>query len=101
MRPLPEDLFSDILGVLSEHDRSADSSPNQRLDDILKCLQDRRCLVILDNVEAVLRPGDPTMRYREGHERYGELFELVAKTTHQSCLLLTVERNRARLRMPW
>lgn len=36
------------------------------------------------------------MRYREGYERYGELFELVAKTTRQSCLLLTSrEKPRA------
>ena len=94
--PVPEDLFTDILGILSAHDRPADSLPGQRLEDILNCLQDRRCLVILDNVEAVLRPGDPTMRYRNGYERYGELFELVAKTTHQSCLLLTSrEKPRA------
>lgn len=94
--PAPNNLLTDILDVLSEHRRPANAPTSQRLDDILTCLRGRRCLVILDNVEAVLRPGDPTMRYREGYEGYGELFELVAKTTHQSCLLLTSrEKPRA------
>lgn len=93
--PAPDELFADILGVLSSHQR-IDNSSDQAIEEILECLQVKRCLVILDNVEAVLRAGDPMMRYRRGYERYGELFELVAKTTHQSCLLLTSrEKPRA------
>ena len=94
--PTPEELFADILDFLSEHHYPARHMPKKQLDDILDCLQERRCLVILDNVEAILRPGDPTTRYREGYEQYGVFFELVAKTTHQSCLLLTSrEKPRA------
>lgn len=94
--PPTEELLSDILGVLSANDKSATASPNQQLEDILGCLQERRSLIILDNVESILKSGDPTMRYREGYELYGEFFELVAKTRHQSCLLLTSrEKPRA------
>jgi WD40 repeat protein len=94
--PPAEDLFADILGVLSNQRSPVPLSIKQGLDEILVCLRERRCLLILDNVEAVLRPGDPTMRYREGYEGYGDLFELVAKTEHQSCLLLTSrEKPRA------
>ncbi len=94
--PETSELLGDILGVLSAHHRGVKATFNELLGDILTCLQDRRCLVILDNVESVLRPGDPTMRYRDGFEGYGEFFELVAKTTHQSCLLLTSrEKPRA------
>ena len=87
--PPPEDLFGDMLDFLSVHRGSARHSPNQQLEDILHCLHSQRCLVILDNVEAILRPGDPSMRYRDGYEAYGAFFEQVAKTSHQSCLLLT------------
>ena len=94
--PPPEDLFSDMLGFLSEHRRSARHSPQQQIEDVLGCLQERHCLVILDNVEAILRPGDPNMRYRQGFEAYGTFFEQVAKSTHRSCLLLTSrEKPRA------
>jgi WD40 repeat protein len=87
--PPPEDLFADMLDFLSVHRRTARHSLNQQLEDILSCLQNQHCLIILDNVEAILRPGDPSMRYRDGYEPYGAFFEQVAKTSHQSCLLLT------------
>lgn len=87
--PSPQDLLADILDFLSEHHGPVRHTPKTQLEEILSYLQNRRCLIILDNVEAILRPGDPVMRYRDGYERYGEFFELVARTTHQSCLLLT------------
>src|SRR6202451_490374 len=94
--PPPEDLFNDVLDFLLEHRRGATHSQSQQIEHILACLHDQRCLLILDNVEAVLKPGDPTMRYRDGYESYGAFFEQVAKTTHQSCLLLTSrEKPRA------
>ncbi len=87
--PPPEDLFADMLDFLSTPARAARHAPHQQIEDILSCLQSRRCLVILDNVEAILKPGDPSMRYRDGYESYGAFFEQIAKTSHQSCLLLT------------
>src|SRR5207244_8335789 len=54
--PSPEDLFADMLDFLSEHDGPARHSPKKQFEEILSYLQSRRCLVILDNVEAILRP---------------------------------------------
>jgi WD40 repeat protein len=94
--PPPEDLFGNMVEFLSEHRRPVRHSPGQQIEDLLGCFQERRCLVTLDNVEAVLRPGDPHMRYQQGYEAYGAFFEQVAKSTHQSCLLLTSrEKPRA------
>jgi WD40 repeat protein len=87
--PSPVDLFTDVLDFLSEHQYAAGNSPSRVIDGILSYLERRRCFVILDNVEAVLKPGDPTMGYRDGYELYGTFFERVASSSHQSCLLLT------------
>lgn len=87
--PPPEVLFGEMVEVLSDHQRAVRPSFDQQIDDLLRCLDDRHCLVILDNVEAILQPGDPEMRYRPGFEAYGAFFERVAKAPHQSCLLLT------------
>lgn len=93
--PRPEEFFKDLLGFLSGHG-GAKRSLTKDLEAVLEYLEIRRCLVIVDNVEAVLEPGDPTMRYRDGYEPYGSFFEQVAKTVHQSCLLLTSrEKPRA------
>jgi hypothetical protein len=66
--PPPEDFFADILDFLSGHGRDAGFSPRKQIDDVLVCLRERRCLLILDNVEAIIRPGDPLIRYRQGYE---------------------------------
>ena len=93
--PHPQVLFAEILGSLSDRG-PAHFSLDQQLEEIIDCFQNRRCLVILDNVEAVLQPGDRSMRYRDGYEPYGALFEQAARTAHQSCLLLTSrEKPRA------
>ncbi|MGK7873162.1 MAG: WD40 repeat domain-containing protein [Xenococcaceae cyanobacterium] len=64
---------------------------------MLQCLRDSRCLVILDNLETILQPGECVGKYRPGYEGYGELLRLVGETAHQSCLLLTSREKPAEL----
>jgi hypothetical protein len=45
--------------------------------------------VVLDEADAILRPGNPVGHYREGYEEYGELLRRVGEERHQSCLVLT------------
>ncbi|MCW6049665.1 hypothetical protein K4039_06110 [Lyngbya sp. CCAP 1446/10] len=56
---------------------------------LIHCLQKRRCLIILDEWEAVFSTEQLTGNYREGYQVYGELLKQLAKSQHQSCLLLT------------
>lgn len=56
---------------------------------LIHCLQKHRCLIILDEWEAVFSTEHLTGNYREGYQVYGELLKQVAKSQHQSCLLLT------------
>ncbi|MDB4913965.1 MAG: hypothetical protein JWM95_1609 [Gemmatimonadetes bacterium] len=94
--PPPDLLLADVLDFLSGHQQASQKGVYHQIERVLECLQDRRCLVILDNIEAVLNPGDPAVRYRPGYEIYGTFFEQVAKSNHQSCLLLTSrEKPRA------
>ena len=52
-------------------------------------LQNQRCLLVLDNFESLLQPGQSVGQYRDGYEPYGRLLRLLGETEHQSCLLLT------------
>lgn len=56
---------------------------------LIQCLQKRRCLIILDEWEAVFCTQHLTGNYREGYQVYGEFLKQVGKSQHQSCLLLT------------
>jgi hypothetical protein len=71
------------------------SSPQHTGEDIydkilrlIDGLRQYRCLLILDNVEAILQPGDRFGRYRTGFEAYGQLFKKVGEVAHQSCLVV-------------
>ena len=61
-------------------------------------LQTRRCLLVLDGVEAILASStqadtDAPETYRPGCEAYSSLFHLFFQRRHRSCLLLTGRRR--------
>ncbi len=56
---------------------------------LLEYLRSSRSLIILDNVETILRSGECAGQYRTGYENYGQLFSLIGETAHSSCLILT------------
>lgn len=60
----------------------------QDLSQLLQFLRDHRCLIILDQVETLLKD-QPVGHYSEGHEEYGELLRRVGTERHQSCLIVT------------
>lgn len=62
---------------------------NSQISLLIEQLQKHRCLVVLDNVESVLKEGSRAGQYREGYEEYGKLIQRVGEANHQSCFLLT------------
>ncbi|MCE7985169.1 MAG: hypothetical protein DYG89_28685 [Caldilinea sp. CFX5] len=71
------------------------------LDGLLALLMEQvrqqRCLLVLDNAESILQEaadsgpgaGGRQGAYRPGCEEYGQLFQRLGSSTHQSCLLIT------------
>ena len=87
--PPLETLLSDLVPFLSDQKDSAAEVPK-----LLQYLRDRRCLVILDNLETILDAECPGL-FRAGYESYGELIRLVGETHHQSCIVLTSREKPA------
>jgi transcriptional regulator with XRE-family HTH domain len=61
---------------------------DKQISLLIDYLRQHRCLVVLDNAEAILeekRAG----HYREGYEEYGSLIQRAGEAAHQSCLVLT------------
>jgi WD40 repeat protein/transcriptional regulator with XRE-family HTH domain len=88
--PVLEDVLADCIQTLSE--QLHPTLPQNRESSIsllIELLQNRRCLLVLDNVDTLLQAGSFESRYREEYEGYHLLFQRVAETAHQSCLLLT------------
>ena len=87
--PLAE-LLPDIILFLSEQqDTQIPNTAPKQAEKLLTYLCQHRCLIVLDNLEAILQTGERAGRYREGYEAYGYLLESVADRVHRSCVMIT------------
>ena len=77
-------LLSEILSLLTDSSASENS-----ISKLMQQLRHKRCLLILDNLEAILQPGDRSGLYLDGYKDYGNLFERISDESHQSCLVIT------------
>ncbi|MDX2232581.1 MAG: NACHT domain-containing protein [Leptolyngbyaceae cyanobacterium bins.349] len=90
--PPLDTLLSELVPFVSNQ-QDTQATP-QRL---LHWLKAHRCLVILDNLETIMQPGDRAGYYQPGYEAYGELLRLLGETNHQSCVLLTSREKPAEI----
>ncbi|HEX6556496.1 MAG TPA: NB-ARC domain-containing protein, partial [Ktedonobacteraceae bacterium] len=88
--PSCEELVADCLTFFSDTP-PAGFPPllEPRINQLIGRLQARRCLLVLDNLEALLEEGDPEGSYRAGYQGYGRLIERLGESAHQSCVVLT------------
>ncbi|TAE93790.1 MAG: ATPase, partial [Oscillatoriales cyanobacterium] len=64
------------------------SSIPERISLLMEYLRKNRCLIILDDVQAILSSGQLAGNYRPECENYSILFRQIGETTHNSCLIL-------------
>jgi hypothetical protein len=92
--PSVQDLLKELIQLLSE-EPEPDLPDN--LDNLITCLIKYLCkyriLLVFDNLETILRPGDFAGHYLEGYRSYGELFRRIGQEDNQSCLLLTTREK--------
>src|SRR5438270_723843 len=88
--PSCEELIADCITFFSETPPAEfPASLELRIAQLLARLQAHRCLLVLDNLEAILASGDREGNYLPGYEGYGRLVGRLAESAHQSCVLLT------------
>lgn len=62
---------------------------DEQISLLIAYLRQHRCLLILDNVESILQPGQRAGIFIESEQGYGRLFQRIGESGHESCLLLT------------
>ncbi|MBD1927488.1 pentapeptide repeat-containing protein [Trichocoleus sp. FACHB-90] len=88
--PPVQDILADFIKFLSnQQETDLPETVDGKVSRLIEYLRSSRCLLVLDNVESILREGDRAGHYREGYEGYGQLLRCLAETPHQSCLALT------------
>ncbi len=82
--PTPSNLLNEILAILTGSEVQESS-----INVLMQQLRQKRCLLVLDNVESILQSGNHNGSLLTGYEDYGQIFERVSDENHQSCLLIT------------
>ncbi len=87
--PLQQILTSLLQFIANTEETDLPANVDEKLSLLIDYLRKHRCLLILDNVETILRSGERTGFYRQGYEEYGNFFKRVGECRHNSCLVLT------------
>jgi len=90
---LQEFLVELIQFLYNQQEVTIPEDINKGISQLVDYLSKYRCLLILDDVEAILRSGDRFGRYRQEYEGYGVLLKRVGEAEHQSCLLLNSQEK--------
>jgi WD40 repeat protein/DNA-binding SARP family transcriptional activator len=86
--PPPDETLRAILDALGGHTMTAPTGLDEQFDLLLRALRQRRCLLVLDNMESLLEDGQPGV-YRVGYAAYGQLLQRLGEHEHRSSLLVT------------
>lgn len=84
-------LKSDIFQFLfsgNNHHKSSDLKSIKTDNLIIDYFRSHRCLIILDDLQETLSPGQLVGRYRPDYENYNELIKEIGQSGHQSCVIL-------------
>ncbi len=90
--PPIKDLLAGLILFLSNEQLTETDLPetvDDRISLLIRYLQNHHCLLILDNLEAILQSGEHSGYYRQGYEEYGELIKRIGEIHHQSCVVIT------------
>ncbi|MBR8840959.1 MAG: NB-ARC domain-containing protein [Stigonema ocellatum SAG 48.90 = DSM 106950] len=118
LAPPLEVILSQLIPILSQlPETKSTETVESRISQLIDCLRSSRCLIVLDNIDAILCSDSADgsnfpetvqedtgkfslsasssgyvlsqIRYRQGYEAYGELLRRIGDSQHQSCLLIT------------
>lgn len=86
--PLETTLKNLLEFLLNKPEIELPTSIPDRLSLLMEYLRKNRCLIILDDVQAILSSGQLAGNYRPDCENYSILFRQIGETSHNSCLIL-------------
>jgi WD40 repeat protein/transcriptional regulator with XRE-family HTH domain len=96
--PLLDDVLSMAISFFGDHQGlSRERLTSRDIAALLRLFAARRCLLVLDNFEAILQEGELAGTYRPGYAGFADLVTSVAQSEHKSCLVITSREKPAEL----
>ncbi|WP_333142664.1 NB-ARC domain-containing protein [Microcoleus sp. B13-B6] len=81
------DLLTNILNRLSDENKSL-TNIEDRLTKLFEIFRQKKCLIVLDNLENIFIKGQLAGQYQPEYGDYKTLFEITTQIEHQSSLIL-------------
>ncbi|MBS3026270.1 MAG: AAA family ATPase [Dolichospermum sp. DET50] len=86
---LSNSLNSILIEILTELNvNTQDINTNNLLNQCLQLFNQKRCLIILDNLEEIFTPQQFAGQYKPEHQDYQTFLQMITEIEHQSCLIL-------------
>ncbi|MBD1214117.1 MAG: AAA family ATPase, partial [Dolichospermum circinale Clear-D4] len=86
---LSNSLNSILTEILTELNiKSQDINTNNLLNQCLQLFNQKRCLIILDNLEEIFTPQQFAGHYKPEYQDYQTFLQMITEIEHQSCLIL-------------
>lgn len=85
---LQQILDSLLQFIVNSQETDLAATVDEKISLLINYLRKRRCLLVLDDVETILRGGDCTGFYKQAYEDYGDFFKRLGECYHNSCLVL-------------
>jgi DNA polymerase III delta prime subunit len=82
-------ILDDLLEFFSSQSLETFPDNDAKISELLNCLKQCRCLLVLDHWDSLLQGGDFAGQYRAEYSDYAQLLRRIAQEPHQSCLLLS------------
>jgi transcriptional regulator with XRE-family HTH domain len=95
--PPVSDWLAGALAFITNNALPVPDGEDEQVAMLVKLLRERRCLLVLDNLETLLEPHDSLGRFQDSFRGYQALLQAVGETRHQSCLILTSREASADL----
>lgn len=96
--PKLEDLLGNLLQTLSPQKKpDIPDDLSGRILRLLDLLKKNRCLIILDDIDALLKGDELAGNYRPEFENYRDFIKRIAETSHQSCFVLVTTEEPAEI----
>ncbi|NJL89685.1 MAG: AAA family ATPase [Coleofasciculaceae cyanobacterium SM2_1_6] len=74
---------------------AAKLSSEESITRLINALKERRCLIILDDLDSIFDPNNVAGRYLPEFEAYSELIQRIATENHESSVLIVSRENIA------
>ncbi|MEO0014663.1 MAG: hypothetical protein RLZZ535_3052, partial [Cyanobacteriota bacterium] len=94
--PPIEEFLINLIQFLSEQPVVGKDIPESVRDKItllINCLRSSRCLVVFDNIESLMCDENRAGICADEYQEYSQLFQRLAASEHQSCVLLTTREK--------